>query len=163
MTSCTLQSLRALWQSGLASHLWQGCIHQPSQASHIGRRGLGRVFASSVAPTVPEHVTMDISAVQRLKELVQETPGQFLRVSVDPGGCSGFQYVFKLDNNIHDDDLQFSQDGVSMAVDKVSMEFLKGSTIEFAEDLIASSFRVKDNPNSEQGCGCGSSFAAKMD
>jgi iron-sulfur cluster assembly accessory protein len=57
----------------------------------------------------------------------------------------------------------FKQDGVSLVVDKVSMEFVKGATIEYAEDLLSSSFRVKDNPIAEQACGCGSSFAAKMD
>lgn len=122
-----------------------------------------RTFASQ-AETVdfqtPVHI--DESAVHRLQELIRETPGQVLRVSVDAGGCSGFQYVFSMDDHAESDDIVYNQDGVALAVDKVSYEFLKGATVEYAEDLMSSSFRVKDNPNSDLSCGCGSSFSAKM-
>eukprot|EP00892_Ulva_mutabilis_P007370 jgi/Ulvmu1/5004/UM021_0021.1 len=86
MISYTLLSLREFWQSGSASHLWQGCIYQRCLGSHVKSRGPGRSVASSVFPAVPEHVIVDSSAVQ-------ETSGQFLRVCVHPGACLDLHYL----------------------------------------------------------------------
>lgn len=108
-------------------------------------------------------IILDGSAVERLQEVFKSTPDQVLRVKVDPGGCSGFQYVFTIEESAQSDDIILKQDGVHVVVDKVSVELLRGSTIEFTEDLISSNFQVTANPNAEQGCGCGASFAVKMD
>ena len=86
-----------------------------------------------------------------------------LRVAVDSGGCSGFQYVFQLDEKKPDvsEDVIFSRDGAQVVVDKVSLNMVKGSTVDFVEEMIRSSFAIINNPNSASGCSCGTSFAAK--
>jgi iron-sulfur cluster assembly accessory protein len=82
---------------------------------------------------------------------------------VESGGCSGFQYIFKMEDSaeITEDDAVFDRDGAKVVVDKGSLELIKGSTIEFEQELIRSSFAVVNNPQSESACGCGSSFAVK--
>eukprot|EP00959_Pyramimonas_sp_CCMP1952_P006207 129862-Pyramimonas_sp.AAC.1 len=84
-----------------------------------------------------------------------------LRVAVDAGGCSGFQYSFELDTKVNADDKVYERDGVAIIVDDVSLSFVRGSTIDYTEEMIRASFQVVDNPNAESGCGCGASFAAK--
>ena len=82
---------------------------------------------------------------------------------MEGGGCSGFQYNFELDSeDISDDDRVFERDGAALVVDDSSLEFVRGSTIDFTEEMIRSSFVVSNNPNSESACGCGSSFALKQ-
>lgn len=100
------------------------------------------------------------ACVDRLKEIA--TNEQFLRVTVDGGGCSGFQYRFDLDSNIQDDDECFEKDGAKIIIDKISLPFLKGSTVDYHEELIRSAFRITDNPQAGSGCSCGSSFTVKM-
>lgn len=95
--------------------------------------------------------------------LRKETPHVNLRLSVEGGGCSGFQYSFELDDaDINEDDRVFERDGAAVVVDDGSLEFVRGSTIDFVEEMIRSSFVVSNNPNSESACGCGSSFALKQ-
>src|SRR5512134_2149530 len=84
--------------------------------------------------------------------------GLRLRVAVSGGGCSGFQYGFTLDDERHDDDRVFERDGIGVLVDEVSLELLKGSQLDYVEDLIGSYFAIK-NPNASSTCGCGSSFS----
>lgn len=100
------------------------------------------------------------AAVQRLAALTAEADnaGLMLRVSVSGGGCSGFQYGFTLDDQRNDDDVAFARDGVIVVIDDVSLELLKGSQIDFVEDLMGSYFAIK-NPNASSTCGCGSSFS----
>jgi len=88
-----------------------------------------------------------------------------LRLSVDSGGCSGFSYKFEVDDTEIDpsEDLVFTRDGAEVVVDDISMELVRGSTVDYEQELIRSGFAVLNNPNSEAGCGCGVSFAAKMD
>jgi len=81
-----------------------------------------------------------------------------LRVAVSGGGCSGFQYGFSLDNERNDDDLLYQKNGIEVIVDEVSLDFLKGSELDFKEDLIGSYFAMS-NPNATSTCGCGTSFA----
>eukprot|EP01024_Parvocaulis_polyphysoides_P076397 TRINITY_DN9923_c1_g1_i5.p4 TRINITY_DN9923_c1_g1~~TRINITY_DN9923_c1_g1_i5.p4 ORF type:complete len:157 (-),score=20.69 TRINITY_DN9923_c1_g1_i5:257-727(-) len=104
------------------------------------------------------------SALNKLKELQQEQPGEnlVLRISIEGGGCSGFQYVFSLDTAVKEDDKLFEREGAKIACDNVSFEFLKGSTVEYQDDLIRSAFQIAENPNAEQSCGCKASFSAKM-
>ncbi|MGF1639633.1 MAG: iron-sulfur cluster insertion protein ErpA [Rhodospirillales bacterium] len=81
-----------------------------------------------------------------------------LRIAVSGGGCSGFQYGFSLDDRRNDDDRLFQRDGVTVVVDDVSLELLKGSEVDFVEDLVGSYFAIR-NPNASSTCGCGSSFS----
>jgi iron-sulfur cluster assembly accessory protein len=80
-----------------------------------------------------------------------------LRLAVDGGGCSGFQYRFELVETSEPDDMRFERDGAVVLVDEVSVPFLVGAEIDFAEELAAAEFRVR-NPNAKSSCGCGVSF-----
>ena len=103
--------------------------------------------------------------LQRLKQLGSLKEYEVrLRVSVDPGGCDGFQYNYALepqDDPIREDDLTFERHGSIVVVDETSMEFLTGATIDFVEEIAKHAFAVINNPNSESACGCGQSFAVK--
>jgi iron-sulfur cluster insertion protein len=81
-----------------------------------------------------------------------------LRVAVDGGGCSGFQYRFDLVDSAELDDLRVERDGAAALVDSVSLDMLRGSVIDFADELAAAEFRVR-NPNAKSSCGCGVSFS----
>lgn len=100
------------------------------------------------------------SAAARVKALVAEekNPKLKLRVSVDGGGCSGFQYGFAFDENVADDDTVVEKNGATMLVDVTSMQYLNGSEIDYLEGLEGARFVVK-NPNAKSTCGCGSSFS----
>ncbi|BBC71469.1 heme biosynthesis protein HemY [Altererythrobacter sp. B11] len=80
-----------------------------------------------------------------------------LRLSVEGGGCSGFQYRFDLAEQIESDDAVSETDGVKLVIDPVSLDLVAGSTVDFVESLGGAAFRV-ENPNAAAGCGCGSSF-----
>ncbi|CAK4692167.1 hypothetical protein AeMF1_017035 [Aphanomyces euteiches] len=103
------------------------------------------------------------AATQQLNALnSQSGTSQYLRVAVEGGGCSGFQYVLTLeDAPLEEDDQVFEKDGAKVVVDTTSMDLLKGSTVDFAQELIRSSFTIINNPNAVSGCGCGSSFELK--
>jgi iron-sulfur cluster assembly accessory protein len=81
-----------------------------------------------------------------------------LRVAVDGGGCSGFQYRFDLVEGAEDDDLRVERDGAAALVDPISLALLKGSEIDFVDELAGAEFRVR-NPNARSSCGCGVSFS----
>jgi iron-sulfur cluster assembly accessory protein len=81
-----------------------------------------------------------------------------LRLSVDGGGCAGFQYKFGLADAIESDDVIAEQDGVRLVVDSVSLDLVRGSAVDFVENMGGASFRVT-NPNAASGCGCGTSFS----
>jgi iron-sulfur cluster assembly accessory protein len=85
---------------------------------------------------------------------------QYLRLSVEPGGCEGFQYLFRIDDQPQDQlsDVCIEQDGAKFVVDKVSLEMVKGAQIDYVEEIVKSAFVVAKNPNAESGCGCGHSF-----
>ena len=102
-------------------------------------------------------INIDESAVKRIKEL-REAQGKdelMLRVRVDGGGCSGFQYKLELSDEHKNSDICFADSVIS---DEISMGFLDGSTIIFEQDLIGSEFKIQ-NPNATAGCGCGTSFS----
>ncbi len=81
-----------------------------------------------------------------------------LRVAVNGGGCSGFQYAYDITTDRSDDDLAIEKNGITVLIDSVSMDFLKGAKIDFVDDLIGQSYRI-DNPNATASCGCGTSFS----
>ena len=87
-----------------------------------------------------------------------EAPGSALRVAVDGGGCSGFQYSFTIVRETGADDLVLERDGATVLIDPVSIDYMKGSEIDFVDDLIGQSFKIH-NPNATASCGCGTSFA----
>lgn len=100
------------------------------------------------------------SAANKVKALVEEekNPNLKLRVSVNGGGCSGFQYAFAFDENINDDDTVVEKNGASVLVDVTSMQYLNGSEVDYLEGLEGARF-VVNNPNAKSSCGCGSSFS----
>ena len=106
-----------------------------------------------------ESVTVSESAARRIGEILKAEPaGTMLRVSVEGGGCSGFQYKFDMERAKADDDLVIARDRAVVLIDPVSVGFMAGSEIDFVEDLIGASFKVK-NPQAKASCGCGTSFA----
>ena len=105
----------------------------------------------NLPPTVTER------AFARLAEIGAAQDGKALRVAVDGGGCSGFQYEIDLDT-INDNDLVLEGQGESVIVDSTSLPFLYNATIDFSEELIGARF-VINNPNATSSCGCGTSFS----
>ena len=102
-------------------------------------------------------LNIDDSAHKRIDELRTEKgqSGLMLRITVEGGGCSGFQYKMELTEEVNDKDLTF---GNIVVTDDISMPFITGSTVKFKNDLIGSEFII-DNPNAQNGCGCGTSFS----
>ena len=104
-------------------------------------------------------VTVSARAAKRIAEILQsEAQPVMLRVAVTGGGCSGFQYNFALDDARTDDDLVIEKDGVTVLVDPMSLDFLKGAEIDYVDDLIGAAFKIH-NPNATSSCGCGTSFS----
>ena len=104
-------------------------------------------------------VTLSASAAARVKRVLSsEAPGSALRVAVDGGGCSGFQYSFTIVRETAAGDLVLERDGATVLIDPVSIDYMTGSEIDFVDDLIGQSFKIH-NPNATASCGCGTSFA----
>ncbi len=104
-------------------------------------------------------VTMSASAAEQIKVIMaKQGKEQYLRVAVEGGGCSGFQYKFDFADTPNDDDLVLERDGARIVIDEMSVEFLEGSEIDYARELIGSAFKIH-NPQAVSGCGCGTSFS----
>ncbi len=104
-------------------------------------------------------VTLSETAARRLRDIsAAEGRPVMLRVAVDGGGCAGFQYRFDLVETAEDDDLRIERDGSAALVDEISLALLKGSEIDFVDDLTGAEFKVR-NPNARSSCGCGVSFS----
>ena len=104
-------------------------------------------------------VTVSERAARRIGEiLTSEEPGTMLRVSVEGGGCSGFQYRFDMEKTREPDDIVISRNGATVLIDPVSLRYLEGAEIDFVDDLIGASFKIA-NPNATASCGCGTSFS----
>jgi iron-sulfur cluster assembly accessory protein len=104
-------------------------------------------------------ITVSERAAKRIGEILKGEPaGTMLRVSVEGGGCSGFQYKFDMEHAKAADDLVISRDNAVVLIDPVSVNYMAGSEIDFVDDLIGASFKVK-NPQAKASCGCGTSFA----
>lgn len=110
-------------------------------------------------PPVP--LVFTDSAAAKVADLIAEegNPELKLRVFVQGGGCSGFQYGFTFDDAVNEDDTLFEKNGVTLLVDSMSFQYLVGAEIDYKEDINGSQFVIK-NPNAQTTCGCGSSFSA---
>jgi len=99
-------------------------------------------------------------ASKKIQDLIFEDGKEnlMLRLEVSGGGCSGFSYGFSLDTSVLDGDVVFSSKGIKIVIDNISLELVSGSEIDYAEDLMASSFRL-NNPKATSTCGCGTSFS----
>ena len=105
------------------------------------------------------NLTLSASAAQRIRAIGKaEGKALMLRVAVEGGGCSGFQYQFDLVDEAQPDDLRIERDGAAALVDEMSLVLLKGSEIDFVDELAGAEFRVR-NPNAKSSCGCGVSFS----
>lgn len=109
-----------------------------------------------------ETVSLTPTAVQAVRDLLakRNLDGYALRVFISGGGCSGFQYGMALEQNIRDEDLIYDYGDVKLVVDEVSINYLRGATVDYIEDVMGSGFKI-ENPNAISSCGCGSSFRTK--
>jgi len=109
--------------------------------------------------TQTETIALTPAAADAVRDLLakRDLGGYALRVFIKGGGCSGYQYGMALDNNFREQDLVTDCHGVKVIVDEVSIDYLRGATVDFVEDVMGSGFKV-ENPNAVASCGCGSSF-----
>ena len=108
---------------------------------------------------VNEQVALTPAAAARVAAIAQrQGKAAILRLSVEGGGCAGFQYRFGLADQVEADDKTVMQDGVTLVVDETSLELVRGSAVDYVESLGGAAFQVT-NPNAASGCGCGSSFS----
>ena len=103
-------------------------------------------------------ITISPRAARRIVELLRAEDAALMRVSVEGGGCSGFQYRFDLVQDRAPDDLMIERDGARVVVDPISLGFVQGSEIDFVDELIGAQFKI-NNPNVSASCGCGTSFS----
>ena len=120
-------------------------------------------FVSDMAYISPmtetEVISMTANAARRVAEIATKLgKDPVLRLSVEGGGCSGFQYRFGLADSVEADDIRAEGDGASLVVDPMSLDLVRGSAVDFVESLGGKSFKVT-NPQAQAGCGCGSSFS----
>ncbi|KAK6735047.1 hypothetical protein RB195_018321 [Necator americanus] len=150
----------ALFTAGLtAVIMWRSCRITGYLNPIVSRNSF--MSNAAVRPLTFEDIKVTDKAHQRLKEIL--SPGERLRVEVDGGGCSGFEYKIKVDTKLQEDDRLWKRDDVEVVIDDMSFGYLRGATIDYVEDLMKASFRVVNNPVADKGCSCGSSFAVKMD
>ncbi len=110
---------------------------------------------------IPAPLVFTDNAAKKVKELIEEegSPDLKLRVFVSGGGCSGFQYGFTFEDTSNDDDTMVDNDGVTLLIDPMSLQYLVGAEIDYQDSLQGSQFVIR-NPNATTTCGCGSSFSA---
>jgi len=135
-------SIRSFFMSALAEHIHDHATPPPTDE-------------------MPAPLIFTDSAAAKVADLVAEegNPDLKLRVFVQGGGCSGFQYGFTFDEVINEDDTQMTKNGVTLLIDAMSLQYLGGAEIDYKEDLQGAQFVIK-NPNATTTCGCGSSFSA---
>ncbi|WGD31496.1 iron-sulfur cluster assembly accessory protein [Ancylobacter sp. WKF20] len=120
---------------------------------------LPNASSNAGSPPPATGVGVTASAIRRISEILQGEPGDaMLRVSVEGGGCSGFQYKFDITRERDADDIVIADGAARVVIDPVSLEYMSGSQLDFVDDLIGASFRI-NNPHATSSCGCGTSFA----
>jgi iron-sulfur cluster insertion protein len=109
---------------------------------------------------IPVPLVFTDAAAEKVRDLIidEGNPNLKLRVFVQGGGCSGFQYGFTFDEDVNEDDTQMTKNGVTLLIDAMSYQYLVGAEIDYKEDIQGSQFVIK-NPNATTTCGCGSSFS----
>ncbi|GJQ12642.1 hypothetical protein GpartN1_g4433.t1 [Galdieria partita] len=158
---------------GIYRTWWQqvGRIFHPKKFFNNTRQtepssqGEESMTCSTLSERNEQLLKIDDSCVKRLRYVGNQRGGKpvALRVAVDSGGCSGFQYTFELtEEKPAENETIIEKNGAKIYVDDISLPFLKGSTVAFVEELMSSSFRVLNNPSSEGGCSCGTSFSPKL-
>ena len=126
---------------------------------YLPRLTFVQLLAYIDAMTEPQVISMTDNAARRVAEIAAKLgKSPVLRLSVEGGGCSGFQYKFGMADTVEADDIRAEGDGASLVVDPISLDLVRGSAVDFVESLGGKSFQVT-NPNAQAGCGCGSSFA----
>lgn len=115
-----------------------------------------------VEQTQTDMITLTPAATEAVRGLMEKRnlTGYALRVFVSGGGCSGFQYGMALEGNIREEDTTCEFEGVKVVVDEVSINYLRGATVDYVDDIMGSGFKI-ENPNAVSSCGCGSSFRTK--
>ncbi|MBT8473142.1 MAG: iron-sulfur cluster insertion protein ErpA [Marinicaulis sp.] len=109
--------------------------------------------------TEPTPVTVSARAAKKIAAILsKEATGAKLRVAVEGGGCSGFQYKFDIVSSREDDDLVLNANGFDVLIDEMSVEYMAGSEIDFSDELIGAAFKI-NNPQATASCGCGTSFS----
>ena len=115
--------------------------------------------ADVISKTDPKVISMTDNAARRVAEIALKLgKPSILRLSVEGGGCSGFQYRFGLAEDVEPDDITAMSDGATLVIDPISLDLVRGSAVDFVESLGGKSFQVT-NPQATSGCGCGSSFS----
>ncbi|SDU12602.1 iron-sulfur cluster assembly accessory protein [Stappia sp. ES.058] len=115
--------------------------------------------AVSVASASGDSVTVSPSALRRISRILSdEAEGTMLRISVEGGGCSGFQYKYDLVTDREADDFIVEDAGATVIVDPVSLQYMSGSVVDYVDDIMGQSFQI-NNPLASAGCGCGTSFS----
>jgi iron-sulfur cluster insertion protein len=115
----------------------------------------------AIAPVGGHHEPVELTspAARRVAEILSgEAPGASLRIAVDGGGCSGFQYTYTIVEGRSADDVVLEREGAVVLIDPISLEYLRGSKIDFIDDLMGQAFKIH-NPQATASCGCGTSFA----
>jgi iron-sulfur cluster assembly accessory protein len=134
-----------------------GALNYRGGAVAIG--AIARPETMMTANVTVANVTVTERAARRIGQILGREPaGTMLRVSVEGGGCSGFQYKFDTERAKADDDVVIERSGATVLIDPVSLNYMAGSEIDFVDDLIGSAFKVQ-NPKATASCGCGTSFA----
>ncbi len=112
--------------------------------------------------TKVEFVTLTPNAVNAVQELLEkrQLENHALRIFISGGGCSGYQYGMALEPNIREQDFVDEFNGVKVVIDEVSIEYMRGATVDYVDDVMGSGFKI-ENPNAVSSCGCGSSFQTK--
>ncbi|MCG6966920.1 MAG: iron-sulfur cluster insertion protein ErpA [Chromatiaceae bacterium] len=115
---------------------------------------------TELATTSSDALVFTSAAAKKVSELIAEegNPGLMLRIYVQGGGCSGFQYGFTFDENVNEGDEQIVTDGITLLIDPMSVQYLMGAEVDYSEGLQGAQFVIR-NPNATTTCGCGSSFS----
>ncbi|MEE6519997.1 hypothetical protein FKM82_017769 [Ascaphus truei] len=122
--------------------------------------GVGAHVRSVTDGQTQGQIHLSDRCVKRLQEVTDSS--EFLRLQVESGGCSGFQYKFSIDREISEDDRMFGASGAQVVVDEQSLQLVSGSTVDYCTELIRSCFLLVNNPQASHGCSCGSSFSIKL-
>lgn len=154
----------------VAARVAQRCLHMRSVPQLIPPRDQQATYLQtmkfSTAETNAEQgpgLILSDACVQRLKEIGGETT--HLRIVVEGGGCSGFQYKFELEEDVEpsEEDIVFQKDGAKVIIDETSLDYVRGSVLDYQKELIRAAFKISNNPQADTGCSCGASFSIKLD